>query len=123
MERYRNLGPRKPPPEPEPEPPSIFEPERDVTGEIAEDVMGNPVVRLNKHCYQELGDKRNPTERRGDLSPPPLTKCLFRIGKRKARGDLFDHLKKERPLPEKKETVKSELPERVEDDPPGSADP
>ena len=61
-ERYRNLGPRKPGPPPEPAIPSIFEPEPDVRGEEGLDVNGDPVVRLNKYCYQEL-EKRLPTAR------------------------------------------------------------
>ena len=44
-----------------------------------------------------------------------MTKCFFPIGKREPRGDLFEHLKKDRPLPELKEGTPGELPERIED--------
>jgi hypothetical protein len=118
-ERYRYFGPRRPSPEPEPEPPSVFEEERKVHGEIGEDALGNPVVKLNKYCYQEL-EKNVPTAHDyGQPPQPKMTKCLFPIGKREPRGDLFEHLKKDRPLPELKEGTESELPERVEG--PGSA--
>lgn len=51
-ELHRNLGPRKPGIPPEPEAPILFPREPDVFGEIGEDVNGDPIVRLSKHCYQ-----------------------------------------------------------------------
>ena len=70
-ERHRYFGPRRPSPEPEPEPPSVFEEERKVLGEIGEDALGDPVVKLNKYCYQEL-EKNVPTAR--DYGQPPSRK-------------------------------------------------
>jgi hypothetical protein len=111
-ERYRNLGPRKPGPPPEPAIPSIFEPEPDVRGEEGLDVNGDPVVRLNKYCYQEL-EKRLPTARDYvDPGRPLIPKCMFPIGKPEPRGDLFEHLKRDHPLPEQKSGATGEMPER-----------
>lgn len=112
-ERYRNFGPRKPGPPPEPAIPSIFEPEPDVSGEEGEDIHGDPIVRLSKYCYQEL-EKRLPTAR-DYVNPgrPLLPKCMFPIGKPEPRGDLFEHLKRDRPLPELKNGTPGELPERT----------
>ena len=111
-ERYRNFGPRKPGPPPEPEVPALFEDEPEVFGDIAEDVHGDPIVRLSKHCYLEL-EKRLPTAR--DFVEPNrllFPKCTFPIGKLEPRGDLFEHLKRDRPLPEPKSGAPGELPER-----------
>jgi len=113
-ERYRNLGPRKPSPKPEAEVPRLFEPEHNVFGEVAQDVLDDPIVRLTKHCYQEL-DKRIQTAR--DYGQPPrihLVKCTYPAGKEEPRGDLFNHLKTNRPLPTPKDGVVSELPEKIE---------
>ena len=116
-ERYRNFGPRKAPPPPDPEPPSIFAPGKSVAGETGTDVNGDPIVQLNKYCYQEL-ERNVPTARDyGHSIPMPhVMKCMFNAGGGGPRGDLFDHLKKEdRPLPEPKPgTDLSTLPERIE---------
>lgn len=98
---HRNLGQRKPGPAPEVGPPTLFEAEENVRGQEADDVNGDPIVRLNKYCYQEL-EKRLPTARDYVDPRPLLPKCMFPIGSPEPRGDLFEHLKKERPLPEPK---------------------
>lgn len=111
-ERYRNLGPRKPGPPPEPKGPTLFEREPEVFGEVAEDTNGDPILRLSKHCYQEL-EKRLPTAR--DYVDPDkllLRKCMFPIGKPEPRGDLFEHLKRDRQLPQLKHGTADEMPER-----------
>jgi hypothetical protein len=113
VERYRNLGARRPGPPPEPEVPSLFEAKPDVAGEIGEDINGDPVLRLSEHCYQEL-EKPVPTARDYVDPRPLLQKCLFPIGKREPRGDLFEHLKRDRPLPQPKPGATAELPEREE---------
>lgn len=110
-ERYRNLGPRRPGPPPEPEVASLFESKPDVAGEVGEDINGDPVLRLSEHCYQEL-EKPVPTARDYVDQRPLLRKCLFPFGKREPRGDLFDHLKRDRPLPEPKPGSSTEAPER-----------
>ncbi|HKE96936.1 MAG TPA: hypothetical protein VKB34_21695 [Povalibacter sp.] len=115
-DRYRNLGPRKPGPPPERPPPSIFEPEENVLGQEGRDVHGDPVVRLNKYCYQDL-DKTVLTAR--DIvspRPPGMVNCMFPGGKGEPRGDLFEHLKRNRPLPPApRPGVPGELPERLEE--------
>ncbi len=112
-ERYRNFGPRKPGPPPEPAVPSLFEAEPDVAGEEAEDIHGDPIVRLSKYCYQEL-EKRVPTARDYvERDKVLIPKCMFPIGSPEPRGDLFEHLKRDRPLPAPRPGTTAELPERT----------
>ena len=59
IERYRNLGARKPLPSPDPEAPVLFQQEKPAFGETAEDAMGEPIVKLSKNCYRELAGTVN----------------------------------------------------------------
>jgi len=97
--RYRHFG-FPAPPEPEEAPaPSIFEKSAHEPGTTGEDVMGNPVVWLSDHCYQPLANSK-PVKTAPDLGQPTTGqdgaqwKCSWGVGKRKPRGDLFDHLKR-----------------------------
>ena len=104
-EHYRNLGADKAPPAPaEPQVPPLFEAKQSVFGQIGEDAMGNPIMKLSENCYREL-PKRVQTA--GDYSGmdavakanQSMIKCSFKIGSREARGDLFEHLKDQSPEP------------------------
>ncbi|HEY6641401.1 hypothetical protein [Povalibacter sp.] len=44
-----------------------------------------------------------------------MRKCTMPVGKREPRGDLFEHLKKDRPLPAPKAGTVAELPEPQEE--------
>ncbi len=113
-EPYRNFGPRKSGPPPGPGAPALFEEEKDKFGEEGTDIHGDPVVWLSKHCYQEL-EKTVQTARDWVDPRPRLQLCMFPAGSPEPRGDLFEHLKKEKALPETKEGVERELPEREPD--------
>ena len=113
-DKYRNMGPRRPGPPPEPVPPALFEEEKEVFGEEGTDIHGDPMVRLNKYCYQEL-EKTVQTAQDWVNPRPREVRCMFNVGSREPRGDLFEHLKKDRPLPAPKEGVPIELPERREE--------
>jgi hypothetical protein len=112
LERYRNLGARKPLSSPDPEAPALFEQEKPAFGETAEDAMGEPIVKLSKNCYRELAGTVNTAKDYVEMASaaklaPPLVKCMFKAGSPEPRGDLFEHLKKERPLPEVKAATNS----------------
>jgi hypothetical protein len=79
----------------------LFEEEEDGFGEEATGIHGDPVVRLSKHCYQEL-EKTVQTARYWVDPRPRLTFCLFPAGSPEPRGDLFEHLIK-KPRDEKSE--------------------
>jgi len=111
-ERYRNFGPRKPGPPPEPAIPSVFEQEPEVFGEEGEDSYGDPVVRLSKNCYQELPKRIQKARDYVNPGMPLMKKCMFPIGTPEPRGDLFEHLKRERPLPAPRPDDPHELPLR-----------
>ena len=113
-DKYLNMGPRRPGPPPEPVPPALFEEEKEVFGEEGTDIHNDPVVRLNKYCYQEL--ERTVRTAQDWVNPRPReVRCMFNVGSREPRGDLFEHLKKGRPLPAPKGGVPIELPERREE--------
>jgi hypothetical protein len=97
--RYRHFGFPAPPEPEEAPPPSVFEKSAHEWGTTGEDVMGNPVVWLSDHCYQPLVNSK-PVKTAPDLGQPTTGqdgaqwKCSWGVGKRKPRGDLFDHLKR-----------------------------
>ena len=83
-------------------------------GEEDTDIHNDPVVRLNNSCYQKL-EKTAQTAQDWVNPRPREVRCLFNVGSREPRGDLFEHLKKDRPLPSPKEGVPIELPQRQEE--------
>ncbi|HEY5808422.1 MAG TPA: hypothetical protein VIT67_10665 [Povalibacter sp.] len=115
---YRNFGPRKPGAPDEPQPPVLIEEEKSAFGEEGTDVHGDPVVRLSEHCYQELERTVQTVRDYPGLSQAPQVKCFFPIGKPEPRGDLFEHLKRERPLIPPKNGVPDPLPEQTKPDDP-----
>jgi hypothetical protein len=118
-EGYRNFGPRKIP-SVEPDVPSMFVDPKHKAGDIDDDQL-NGVTRIyhSEHCFTQLDFptlKNLPQSGDGPLSSKAnLPRCMYSIGKPEPRGDLFEHLKKTRPLPELKPgTEPGELPERIE---------
>jgi hypothetical protein len=109
-EAYRSVGPREKRHqimEPKP-PPSLFgPPPKHRAGDIAENPMGYDSVWHNEHCFTQLKQPTIPNLPRspGDtVETNPMT-CLFPMGPREPRGDLFEHLKRKRdkaPLPGEK---------------------
>ena len=97
-EGYRELGPRAAKTPGPPEPPSVFETPKHRSGDVEPDPLNYDRVWHNDRCYTELGKPVTPRAdaRIGNVSPP---KCWIGIGKKKARGDLFDHLKRDKPPP------------------------
>jgi hypothetical protein len=96
-DNYRALGP--PPKEPEVKlpPPPFGAPPRHKSGEIDEDGQRNPILWLGEHCFLR---PENFAAQPGDpLATAPMTFCSFSIGKQPARGDLFEHLRKQPPVP------------------------
>lgn len=110
---YRSFGPRKPGASPEAAPPTIFEAPKHQLGDEGVDPFGDPIVWLTEHCYKEL--PRLITTARDLPVQRPLSafKCVWPAGRREPRGDLFESLKRDRPLPEPKAGSVSELPERA----------
>lgn len=92
-EGYRPLGPiERGPPGSSPSE-SIFEQPRRKAGDIDHDpVQGRTLVWHNEHCYTELKfpTLKDPNALVGASNPP---KCMYPIGKRKPRDDLFDDIK------------------------------
>jgi hypothetical protein len=117
---YRSFGPRKPGAPPQEDAPTIFEAPKHVRGEESVDAFGDPIVWLNDHCYKEL--PRLITTARDLPAERPLAafKCQFAAGKSAPRTDLFDSLKRDRPLPAPKPGSAIELPERM--DPAGQSE-
>lgn len=67
-----------------------------------------PPVRAQVIAQRELGQFINPKEAFGS-SLRNYPRCMFQIGKLEPRGDLFEHLKKPKPLPEARPGVPMEL--------------
>ncbi|MFC4311350.1 hypothetical protein ACFPN2_19785 [Steroidobacter flavus] len=96
-DNYRTLGP--PPKEPQVKlPPSPFAgPPRHKFAETDEDSLRNPILWLSEHCYMRPRDlQAQPGDPFGEV---PMTFCSFSLGKKQARGDLFEHLRKPQPVP------------------------
>ncbi len=105
-EAYRSIGPREKRHqivEPKPPPPLFREPKHR-PGDIAPNAMDLNSVWHSEHCFTQLERPTIPylPKGPGDLSGTNPVKCMFPLGKAEPRGDLFEHLKKERdkaPLP------------------------
>jgi hypothetical protein len=96
-DNYRALGP--PPAEPKVKlPPPPFAPEpKHRHGEMDEDALRNPIIWLSANCWLR---PRNYAADPGDpFARVPMTFCSFPLGKKPARGDLFEHLRKTPPVP------------------------
>lgn len=62
---------------------------------IDEDEQGRAIVWLSENCYIRVGEAVVAST----ADSPKIPKCSFPAGKAKARGDLFEHLKKNSPPP------------------------
>ena len=94
QESYRPLGPieRGKPGSSSSESESVFEQPHRKAGDIDHDsVQGRTLIWHDENCYTELKFPtiKDPNAIVGAPNPP---KCMVPIGKRRARGDLFDHL-------------------------------
>jgi hypothetical protein len=83
----RALGPRESA-KPEPQAPSIFEKPKHVLGETGDDALGYKVVWLSYRCYAALEEPMSMVGRIPMLLH--ATMCLYPVGKKPARGDLFE---------------------------------
>jgi hypothetical protein len=74
--------------------PAFFEPPRRKAGDIDHDaVQGRTLIWHSEHCFTELrfATIKDPNALIGAPNPP---KCMLPIGKREARGDLFESMEK-----------------------------
>jgi hypothetical protein len=94
---YRALGPCAEEPKID-APPSPFEPPpRHKFGELDEDALRNPILWLSANCHLRRKDlQAQPGDPFADV---PMTFCSFPFGKRQPRGNLFEHLRKQPPVP------------------------
>jgi hypothetical protein len=110
-EAYRSLGPREKRHqmiEPKPPPSPFGPPPKHRAGDIAENPMGYDSVWHNENCFTQLKQPTIPNLPRSGGSEPNPVKCLFPMGGARARGDLFEHLKRKRdkaPLPGEEPTT------------------
>jgi hypothetical protein len=91
---YEPLGPIEREPAGSTSAPSVFETPRHKAGDIDHDAtQGRTVIWHDEHCYTEL---RFPTikDQNALVGAPNPPKCVVPFGKREARGDLFDAIKK-----------------------------
>lgn len=114
-ENRRYLDGRKPFKLNEPKVPSIFggAPRHSFGDEEHDPATEETKIWHSENCYTLLA----PPDPYASELPLKFPTCMFSIGKREPRGDLFEHLKKPKPLPEAKPGVPMELayPERPED--------
>lgn len=112
-ENRRHLDGRKPVTIIEPTVPSIFEQPRRSLGDVEHDPASDTTtVWHNENCFTLIKPKAA-----AGSSFPNYRQCMFGIGKPEPRGDLFEHLREPKPLPEAKSGVPLELayPERKSD--------
>jgi hypothetical protein len=83
----RSFGPREQPAAP-PKTPSIFETPKHKLGDVSEDAMGYTSVWLSDSCYTALEEPMSHVGRVAMILG--ATMCVYPIGKKPARGDLFD---------------------------------
>lgn len=80
----------------EPSAPGVFTEPRHRFGETSTMVNGDSVLWLSEHCYQVLNSDES-RFRAFSLGTPDTshgaTRCTYPIGKPKANGELFKHLK------------------------------
>ena len=91
-ESYRSLGPQQRRPTAPDIETSVFQTPKHRFGDAEIDPMNYDIVWLNDRCFIELG---KPVTPRADARIPGVNipKCMWSIGEKPARGDLFDHLK------------------------------
>jgi hypothetical protein len=105
-ENRRHLDGRKPFKLNEPTVPSIFTAPRHSFGDEEHDPATEETkIWHSENCYTLL----QPPDPHAVELPLKFPTCMFTIGKPEPRGDLFEHLKKPKPLPEAKPGVPVEL--------------
>ena len=112
-ENRRHLDGRKPVQITEPTVPTIFEPPRRSLGDVEHDPASDTTTIWHSvNCFTLM----KPQVLAGS-SLPNYRQCMYGIGKPEPRGDLFEHLRAPRALPEPKPGVPAELayPERKSD--------
>lgn len=111
-ENRRHLDGRKPVVITEPTVPSLFEQPRRSLGDVEHDPASDTTtIWHSENCFTLIKPKVP-----AGPSLPNYRQCMFGIGKPEPRGDLFEHLREPKPLPEAKPGVPMELayPERKE---------
>jgi hypothetical protein len=111
-ENRRHLDGRKPLQITEPTTPSIFERPRRSLGDVEHDPASDvTTIWHSDNCFTLI----KPKDPAGS-SLPNYRQCMFKIGEPEPRGDLFEHLREPKPLPEAKPGVPMELayPEKEE---------
>ena len=111
-ENRRHLDGRKPVTILEPTVPSIFEQPRRSLGDVEHDPASDTTtIWHSENCFTRIVP-----EAIAGPSFPNYRQCMFGIGKPKPRGNLFEHLRAPKPLPEARPGVPVELayPERSE---------
>jgi hypothetical protein len=104
-ENRRHLDGRKPFQITEPTVPSVFEQPRRSLGDVEHDPASDvTTIWHSDDCFTLI----KPKDPAGS-SLPNYRQCMFKIGKPEPRGDLFEHLRKPKPLPEAKPGVPVEL--------------
>ena len=100
-ESRRHLNGRKPVTITAPPVPSMFEQPRHSLGDVEHDPASDiTTVWHSDNCFTRIVPKAV-----AGSSLPNYRQCMFAIGKREPRGDLFEHLREPKPLPEAKPGV------------------
>ena len=98
---YRKFGetPKAPPGRPkEVFPPSIWEKPLERVGKAYRTPDGEQILWVSDHCWISLGTQ-SLTMADFHKARSGIRRCNIGLGRREARGDLFDHLKRPKPDP------------------------
>ena len=101
---YRKFGetPKAPPGRPKEEyPPSIWEKPLERVGKAYRTPEGEQILWVSDQCFISLGSQ-SLTMADFHKARNGIRRCNIGLGRREARGDLFDHLKRPKPDPLKK---------------------
>ena len=102
---YRKFGevPKGPPTRPKEEyPPSIWEKPLERVGKAYRTPDGEQILWVSDHCWISLGSQ-SLTMADFHKARNGIRRCNIALGKKKPRSDLFDHLKRPKPDPFKKD--------------------
>ena len=102
---YRKFGeiPKAPPTRPKEEyPPSIWEKPLERVGKAYRTPEGEQILWVSDHCFISLGTQ-SLTMADFHKARNGVRRCNIGLGRKKPRSDLFEHLKRPKPDPFKKE--------------------
>lgn len=80
-------------------PPSIYEPPLPRVGTTTTSPEGETVLWVSDNCYIPL-ESTSLTMRHFHEARQGIRRCQIGLGRKKPRGDLFDHLKRQKPEPQ-----------------------